>query len=53
LPYALSRRSVLGYLLVAFPLAAVLLEVKLFTLWSLFVVVPLLFAWQILAVRRR
>lgn len=49
LPYALSRRGVLGYLLVALPLATVLLEVKFFTVWSLFVVVPLVFAWQIAA----
>jgi hypothetical protein len=53
LPYAFSRRSVLGYLLVAFPLATALLEVKLFTVWSLFIVVPLVFVWQILAVRKR
>lgn len=53
LPYAFSRRSVLGYLLIAFPLAAALLEVKFFTLWSLFIVVPLVFAWQIVAVRKR
>lgn len=53
LPYALLQRRVLGYLLVAFPLAAALLEVKFFTLWTLFIVVPLVFAWQIVAVRRR
>ncbi|HEY1977021.1 MAG TPA: hypothetical protein VGG89_10770 [Candidatus Baltobacteraceae bacterium] len=53
LPYALSRRSILGYALVAFPLATVLLEVKFFTIWSLFIVVPLVFAWQILAARNR
>jgi hypothetical protein len=53
LPYALSRRSVLGYLLIAFPLATALLEVKFFTVWSLFVVVPLVFVWQILSVRKR
>jgi hypothetical protein len=53
LPYALSRRSVLAYLLVAFPLATVLLEVKFFTLWSLFIVVPAIFVWQVLAVRKQ
>jgi hypothetical protein len=53
LPYALSRRSVLGYLLVALPLATALVEVKFFTIWSLFVVVPLVFVWQVLAVRSR
>ncbi|HKE37024.1 MAG TPA: hypothetical protein VKB39_06310 [Candidatus Baltobacteraceae bacterium] len=53
LPYALSRRSVLGYLLIGFPLATVLIEVKFFTVWSLFVVVPAVFAWQILAMRKR
>lgn len=49
LPYALGRRRVAGYLLIGFPLAVTLLEVKFFTIWSLFVVVPFVFAWQIVA----
>ncbi|MBV8490865.1 MAG: hypothetical protein JO199_10090 [Candidatus Eremiobacteraeota bacterium] len=52
LPYAASRRNAAAYLLLAFPLAAVLLEVKFMTVWTLFGIVPAAFAWQILAARR-
>ena len=51
LPYASGRRTTAAYLLLAFPLAAMLLEVKFMTPWTLFAVVPAIFAWQILAVR--
>lgn len=53
LPYALTRRNVLSYLLVAFPLATTLVEIKFTTIWSLFIVVPVVFAWQALAIRDR
>ena len=53
LPYAIARRRVLGYLLIAFPLAAILLEVKFMTPWTLFGIVPAVAAWQILAMRTR
>jgi hypothetical protein len=52
-PYALARRNLLGYLLVAFPTAATLVDVKFMTPWSLLLVVPLVFAWQIVPLRRR
>jgi hypothetical protein len=51
IPYALARRNVLGYLLIAFPVAAVLIDVKFMTPWTLFLVVPLVFVWQIVPLR--
>ncbi len=51
IPYALARRNVLGYLLIAFPTAAMLVDVKFMTPWTLFLVVPLVFASQIVAFR--
>jgi hypothetical protein len=53
LPYAVARRRIVAYLLTAYPLVSILLEVKFMRPWTLFAVVPAAVAIQALAWRRR
>ena len=53
LPYAVARRRIVAYLLIAYPIASILLEVKFMRPWTLFAVVPAVVAVQALAWRKR
>lgn len=52
LPYALTRRSVISYLLIALPFAAMLVDAKFVRPWTYAAVLPLTVLWCVLQRRR-
>lgn len=52
-PYALSRRRILAYLLIAFPFVAILMETAFERTWEIVAVIPLVVALSILPARDR
>jgi hypothetical protein len=51
LPYALARRRMLAYLLIAFPFASVLVDAKFMQWWTYAIVLPLAVLLSVVAVR--
>ncbi|MBV8434914.1 MAG: hypothetical protein JO029_11600, partial [Candidatus Eremiobacteraeota bacterium] len=53
LPYALARRRLLAYLLIALPVASALVDAKFMRPWTYFAALPVTLAVSLLFARRR